>query len=74
MTIDLKKLKKPESKNILTEKPKPGNRTGTGMGLTAHIRLGLTSFEKDQIVKLACQRGISQSQIVRMLLREGGHI
>ena len=70
--MDFKKLKKPESKNVLAEKPKRGRKTGRK--LSASMRLGLTEPEMEKIIKLAEERGASYSHTVRSLLKEGGHI
>lgn len=70
--MNLKKLKKPENKNVLGEKPKRGRKSGRY--LTASLRVGLTEEEMEKIRELSEERGSSYSHIVRSLLKEAGHI
>jgi hypothetical protein len=71
-TMDLKKLKKPESKGVLPAKPKRGRKAGRK--LTECVQVRLTEPEMDKIVALADEQGTSYSQTVRTLLKKGGHI
>ena len=69
---NFKNLKTPESKGVLAEKTKLGRPPK--QNITASIRVGMTEAEKDKIIKLAVEQGRSYSQMVWILLKQGGHI
>ena len=73
--MNFKKLKEPQSKDVLAKKPQRGRPHSATSKITAHIRLGITEAEKEKIIEIAAERGLrSYSQTVRLLLKEAGHI
>lgn len=71
MTMDMKNLTTPKSKNILQ---KDGRTKLKREKLTAVIRVGLTEAEKSKINKLAHKKGLNWSQVIRSLLKKHKYI
>ena len=68
--MDFNKLKKPESKGVLSKKNKLGRPKGKTINAT--IRVGFTGEEYDKIAEIAAETGRSLSQTVRFLLKDNG--